>query len=78
MADTIMTDIASDRFPRETTVRTVKMGLYGGIVLGLGQDFLTYARGGRLRYVDFVLGKSNDSQPLDNAKTRELPTTTKT
>ena len=56
----------------------VKMGLYGGIVIGLGQDFLTYAKGGRLRYVDVLLGKSDDSQPLDNSKTNELSTMSKT
>ena len=73
-----MTDIASDRFPLEMTVRTAKMGLYGGLVVGLGQDFITYAKGGRVRYVDRLLGKSHDSQPLDNSETSELSTTSKT
>ncbi|KAL8797070.1 MAG: hypothetical protein Q9195_000841 [Heterodermia aff. obscurata] len=69
---------AYNRFPLETTVRTVKIGLYGGLLYGLVQDMLIYARGGRLRYVDLVLGKFHDPQPPDEPRAGELSTTSKT
>lgn len=55
-------NVIPDRFPLATTARTIRLGLYGGLIFGLAQDFVTYAKGGRLRYVDYLFGKSHDSQ----------------
>ena len=55
-------NLIPDRFPLATTARTLKLGLYGGLIFGLGQDLVTYAKGGRLRYVDYILGKSHENQ----------------
>ena len=60
-----MADLVADRFPLTTTTRTVKIGLYSGLAFGLAQDFVTYIKGGRLRYVDFVLGRKHDFQIAD-------------
>ena len=60
-----MADLVVDRFPLTTTTRTVKIGLYSGLAFGLAQDGVTYAKGGRLRYVDFVLGRKHDIQTGD-------------
>ena len=46
-----------DRFPWPTAARTAKSGLKGGLAFGLAQDALGLARGRRLGYVDFILGR---------------------
>lgn len=69
-----MADLVADRFPLTTTTRTVKIGLYGGLSFGLAQDFVTYLKGGRLRYVDFVLGRKHDFQITDETATVRLST----
>lgn len=40
-----------------TAVRTIKLGLYGGLVIGLAQDAARAARGQRLEYIDYITGK---------------------
>lgn len=55
----------ADRFPLITAARTAKVGLYTGIAYGLCQDALSLARGRRLGYVDFLLGK-NHQPAMDN------------
>ena len=49
-----------DRFPLPTAARTSKVGLIGGLSYGLVQDALGLARGRRLGYVDFLLGRLHD------------------
>lgn len=49
---------ASDRFPLITAARTAKQGLVFGFMYGLAQDALSLAKGRRLAYVDFILGKN--------------------
>ena len=50
-------DCVKDSFPLLTAGRTIKKGLYMGLAFGLVQDALGLARGRRLRYVDYILGK---------------------
>ena len=50
-----LTHITTDQFPLMTAVRTLKSGLYGGILYGLVQDVLGLARGRQLRYVDLIV-----------------------
>ena len=51
-----------DRFPLPTAGRTIKTGLYSGLVFGFAQDALGLARGRRLHYLDLIMGTSrNDS-----------------
>lgn len=45
---------SADQFPTMTAMRTLKTGLYGGLVFGFAQDALGLARGRHLRYVDFL------------------------
>ncbi|KAK0509077.1 hypothetical protein JMJ35_008448 [Cladonia borealis] len=52
---------AWNRFPLPTAARTSKVGLIGGLSYGLVQDALGLARGRRLGYVDFLLGRRYDS-----------------
>ena len=49
-----------DILPLNTAARTIRTGLYGGLAFGLAQDALGLARGRRLAYVDFLLGRSRD------------------
>jgi len=46
-----------DRLPIPTAVRIAKMGLYSGLGFGLLQDLAGLARGRRLAYVDFLMGR---------------------
>ena len=50
-----------DVLPLNTAARNMRTGLYGGLAFGLAQDALGFARGRRLGYVDFLLGKSRDT-----------------
>ena len=63
-----LTMIRTDRFPLPTVARTSKVGLIGALSYGLVQDALGLARGRRLGYVDFVLGRHHDG--LDVNKVR--------
>lgn len=56
----------SDRFPLATAARIAKIGLYGGLALGLTQDALGLARGRRVGYVDFLLGTKRQENDTEN------------
>ena len=58
----------SDILPLNTAARTIRTGLYGGLAFGLAQDALGFARGRRLGYVDFLLGRSRDTMDMQDAK----------
>lgn len=45
--------------PIATAARTAKVGLYTGLAFGLLQDLAGLARGRRLAYVDFLVGKKS-------------------
>ena len=57
VANAFLTDI----LPLNTAAATIRRGLYGGLAFGLAQDALGLARGRRLGYVDFLLGKTQDA-----------------
>ena len=63
-----LTMTRTDQFPLSTAARTSKVGLIGALSYGLVQDALGLARGRRLGYVDFVLGRHHDE--LDVNKVR--------
>lgn len=63
-ADGAMLDI----LPLNTAARTIRIGLYGGLAFGLAQDALGLARGRRLGYVDFFLGRNRDTSELQEVK----------
>ncbi|CAF9934427.1 MAG: hypothetical protein ALECFALPRED_005942 [Alectoria fallacina] len=54
--------------PLDTAARTIRTGLYGGLAFGLAQDALGLARGRRLGYVDFLLGRSRDTLEVQDAE----------
>ena len=56
-----------DRFPLPTAGRTIKVGLYSALAFGFAQDALGLARGRRLQYVDFLLGKKHNDMGLEEA-----------
>ena len=55
-----------DVLPLNTAARTIRTGLYGGLVFGLAQDALGLARGRRLGYVDYLLGRSRDTAEMQD------------
>ena len=57
-----------DKLPLNTAARTIRKGLYGGLAFGLMQDALGFARGRRLGYVDFLLGRSQDALEFQEAE----------
>lgn len=57
-------DSLPDVLPLNTAARTIRTGLYGGLVFGLAQDALGLARGRRLGYVDYLLGRSRDTAEM--------------
>ena len=61
------TDEVTDKFPLPTAGRTIKVGLYGSLAFGLAQDALGLARGRRLRYIDFLMGKTRDDSGMEAA-----------
>ena len=50
-----------DVLPLNAAASTIRRGLYGGLAFGLAQDALGLARGRRLGYVDFLLGRNQDA-----------------
>lgn len=46
--------------PLNYAARNIRTGLYGSLALGLAQDAIGFARGRRLGYVDFILGKNRE------------------
>ena len=50
-----------DILPLNAAAATIRRGLYGGLAFGLAQDALGLARGRRLDYVDFLLGRNQDA-----------------
>lgn len=54
-----------DRFPLITAARTAKVGLLTGLAFGLVQDALGFAKGRRLAYVDFILGRNRSRKALE-------------
>lgn len=46
-----------DRLPILTAARIAKTGLYSGLGFGLLQDLAGLARGRRLAYVDYLMGR---------------------
>lgn len=58
-------DSTPDVLPLNTAARTIRTGLYGGLAFGLAQDALGLARGRRLNYVDFLLGRRRDTSALE-------------
>ena len=50
-----------DILPLNAAASTIRRGLYGGLAFGLVQDALGLARGRRLDYVDFLLGRNQDA-----------------
>ena len=61
-------DFILDILPLDTAARTIRTGLYGGLAFGLAQDALGLARGRRLGYVDFLLGRSRDTLEVQDAE----------
>lgn len=61
-------DSIPDILPLDTAARTIRTGLYGGLAFGLAQDALGLARGRRLGYVDFLLGRSRDTLQMREAE----------
>lgn len=59
-------DLVSGRFPLATAARTAKLGLYSGLAFGILQDTLSLARGRRVGYVDFLLGKNRHRGDTEN------------
>ncbi|MCJ1298252.1 hypothetical protein MMC08_001041 [Hypocenomyce scalaris] len=57
---------AWNRFPLITAARTAKVGLISGLAFGLAQDALNLAKGRRLAYVDFVLGRNRSRKALES------------
>ena len=49
-----------------TATQIAKIGLYGGLALGLTQDALGLARGRRVGYIDFLLGKKRQENDTEN------------
>ncbi|MCJ1376227.1 hypothetical protein MMC20_007468 [Loxospora ochrophaea] len=54
---------AWNRLPLLTAARTAKMGLVSGLAFGLAQDALSVAKGQRLGYFDFILGRRHWEGP---------------
>ena len=54
-----------DILPLNAAANTIRRGLFGGLAFGLAQDALGLARGRRLGYVDFLLGR-NQASLADN------------
>lgn len=61
----VLMALSLDRFPLITAARTAKVGLLSGLTFGLVQDALSLARGHRLAYVDFVLGRNRSRKALE-------------
>ncbi|KAI9861298.1 MAG: hypothetical protein M1824_002505 [Vezdaea acicularis] len=61
-----------NRFTIHEAARTAKKGLVFGLLFGVAQDVLALARGRRVGYVDFVLGRRRDGK-LDEEKTLDMP-----
>ena len=61
-------DALSDVLPLNTAARTIRTGLYGGLVFGLAQDALGVARGRRLGYVDYFLGSSRNTAEMQGVE----------
>ena len=57
-----------DKFPLLTAARTAKTGLYGGLIFGLAQDALGFARGRRIGYVDFILDRTHKDSEEDDSQ----------
>ena len=53
-----------DRFPLITAARTIRVGLLCGLGFGIVQDALGLARGRRLAYVDFLLGRNRRQRDM--------------
>ncbi|KAL8730972.1 MAG: hypothetical protein Q9181_004485 [Wetmoreana brouardii] len=49
-----------NRFNIPTAARTARAGLYTGLAYGLLQDAMALARGRRLNYIDFLMGKNKN------------------
>ncbi|KAI9752632.1 MAG: hypothetical protein M1815_000396 [Lichina confinis] len=56
---------AIKRFPLHTATRTAKMGLVGGLSVGLLQDALSLAKGRKIRYVEFIKHRVSSPSPLE-------------
>ncbi|KAH0543590.1 hypothetical protein FGG08_002151 [Glutinoglossum americanum] len=56
---------AWNRFPLPTAARTAKSGLLFGLAFGLAQDAVSFARGRRLAYVEFLFGKRKREEGVD-------------
>lgn len=63
-----LTMTRTDRFPLPTAARTSKVGLIGALSYGLVQDALGLARGRRLGYVDFLLGRHHDGVDVNKVR----------
>lgn len=61
-------DSTPDILPLNTAARTIRTGLYGGLAFGFVQDALGLARGRRLGYVDFLLGRRRDTSGMQNVE----------
>lgn len=59
-------DLLLDRLPLLTAARTCRVGLYGSLAFGLAQDMLGLARGRKLGYIDFLLGRRHGSPTTDD------------
>lgn len=53
--------VTADRFPRYTAARTVKLGLFSGLAMGILQDGISLAKGQRLGYIEFLLRRDQQS-----------------
>lgn len=59
-------NLVSGRLSLLTSARTVKIGVYSGLAFGLVQDTLSLARGRRVGYIDFILGKNRLHNGTEN------------
>lgn len=63
----------TDRLPLPTAQRTARIGLYSGLAFGLLQDLAGLARGRRLAYIDFLMGRKADNVDSGVESTKMAP-----
>lgn len=59
-------DLVADKLPLMTAARIVKLGFYSSLTMGLLQDALNLARGRRVGYVDFLVGRIRHRNGIEN------------
>ena len=51
-----------DKLPIHTAIRTMKLGAFSGLMLGLIQDAHSFARGRKVSYVEYISRKLHSEQ----------------